>query len=35
MDDEKIIDQRYLEQLRSLPKSNHDDKQDAMAQVMA
>ena len=35
MDDEKIIDPRYLERLRSLPKSNHDDKQDAMAQAMA
>lgn len=35
MDDEKIIDPRYIERLRSLPKSNHDDKQDAMSQVMA
>ena len=35
MDDEKIIDPRYIERLRSLPKSNHDDKQDAMAQAMA
>jgi hypothetical protein len=35
MDDEKIIDPRYIERLRSFPKSNHDDKQDAMAQVMA
>lgn len=35
MDDEKLIDTRYIEQLRSLPKSNHDDKHDAMAQAMA
>ena len=35
MDDEKIIDPRYTEQLRSLPNSNHDDKLDAMAKVMA
>lgn len=35
MDDEKVIDPRYIERLRSLPKSNHGDKQDAMAQVMA
>lgn len=35
MDDEKIIDPRYIEWLRSSTKSNHDDKQDAMAQAMA
>lgn len=35
MDDEKVIDPRYIEKLRSLPKANHDDKQDAMAQLMA
>ena len=35
MDEEKVVDPRYLEPLRSLPKSNHDDKQDAMAQAMA
>lgn len=31
MDDEKIIDPRYIEQLRSLPRAPHDDAQDAMA----
>ncbi|WP_405326082.1 hypothetical protein [Fibrobacter sp.] len=35
MDEEKVIDPRYIERLRSLPKSNYDDKQDAMAQAMA
>ena len=35
MDEEKVVDPRYIERLRSLPKSNHDDKQDAMAQAMA
>lgn len=35
MDDEKIIDPRYIERLRSLPKSNRDDKQDTMALAMA
>ena len=31
MDDEKVIDPRYIEQLRSLPSAPHDDKQDAAA----
>lgn len=31
MDEEKVIDPRYIEQLRSLPKASHDDKQDAAA----
>lgn len=35
MDDEKVVDPRYIERLRSLPKSNHDYKQDAMAQAIA
>ena len=35
MDEEKVIDPRYIERLRSLPKASHDDKQDAMSQAMA
>ena len=31
MDDEKLIDPRYIEQLRSLPSAPHDDKQDVAA----
>ena len=31
MDDEKIIDPRYIEQLRSLPSAPHDDNQDVAA----
>ena len=31
MDDEKLIDPRYLEQLRSLPSAPHDDAQDVAA----
>lgn len=31
MDEEKVIDPRYLEQLRSLPSAPHDDAQDALA----
>ena len=31
MDEEKIIDPRYIEQLRSLPSAPHDDKQDVSA----
>ena len=31
MDDEKVIDPRYIERLRSLPSAPHDDKQDVAA----